>query len=155
MTRAASDSAFAMAFVKLAVVENNLGHYDRRDGFAAQALRLSDRLTPRERFYIEGFFYSSRRATVGKSIDAYNKCIELDPGHHACRHNLGLQYISLERLSEGAAQYEELVRRGTTNPSSIANLAVAALGDGGATSLHVSQFDTHLVVDVTGYFLAS
>ncbi len=37
----------------------------------------------------------------------------------------------------------------------IANLAAAALGNGGAVSLHVSQFDTHLVVDVTGYFLAS
>ncbi len=136
------DPAFAMAFVKLAVVENNLGHFDRRDRFASQALKLADRLTPRERSYIEGFFYSSRRATIGKSIDAYNKCIELDPGHHACRHNLGLQYIFLERLGEGAAQYEELVRRGTTNPSSIDNLAVAylAMGDGEKSRATVETF---------------
>ena len=37
----------------------------------------------------------------------------------------------------------------------IANLAVASLGTGGATTLHVSQFSTNLVVDVNGYFLAS
>ena len=149
----ALDSAFAMAFVKLAVVENNLGHFDRRDRFASQALKLSDRLTPRERFYIEGFFYSSRRATIGKSIDAYNKCIELDPGHHACRHNLGLQYILLERLGDGAAQYEELVRRGTTNPSSIDNLAVAylAMGDAEKSRATVETFLKRNPESATGH----
>ena len=126
----ALDPAFAMAYAKLAVVENNLGHFDRRDKYAAQALKLADRLTPRERYYIEGFFYSARRATLGKSIDAYTRCIEIDPGHQACRHNLGLQYLQLERPREGVEQYQELVRRGTTNPTSFENLATAYLGMG-------------------------
>ena len=128
----AIDPAFAMAYAKLAVTENNLGHFDRRDKYAAAALKLADRLTPRERFYIEGFFYSGRRATIGRSMDAYAKCIELDPGHQACRHNLGLQYLLLERFREGVEQYEDLVRRGTTNPTAFQNLAFAHLSMGDA-----------------------
>ena len=73
----AIDPGFAMAYAKLAVSENNLGHFDRRDKYAAQALKLADRLTLKERFYIEGFFYSSRRATLSKSIEAYGRCIDL------------------------------------------------------------------------------
>jgi len=126
----AIDPAFAMAYAKLAVVENNLGHFDRRDKYAAQALKLTDRLTPRERFYIEGFFYSARRATLGRSIDAYTRCIEIDPGDQACRHNLGLAFLLLERHRESVEQYEELVRRGTTSATSFENLATARMGLG-------------------------
>ncbi len=126
----AIDPGFAMAYAKLAVSEHNLGHFDRRDNYAAQALKLADRLTLTERFYIEGFSSSTRRATLGKSIDAYTRCIDVDPGHQACRHNLGLQYILLERFQESAAQYEELLRRGSTVASSHTNLAEAYLGLG-------------------------
>ena len=134
------DPAFAMAFAKLAVAENNLGHFDRRDKYAAQALKLADRLTPRERFYIEGFYYSGRRATIGRSMDAYTKCIALDPGHQACRHNLGLQYLIFERYREAIEHYEDLVRRGTTNPTSFENLTIAHLALGETEkSLAVAQ----------------
>ena len=53
-----------------------------------------------------------------------------DPGHQACRHNLGLQYIFLERFRESVAEYEELLRRGSTLASSYQNLAEAYLGLG-------------------------
>jgi tetratricopeptide (TPR) repeat protein/predicted Ser/Thr protein kinase len=127
----AIDPSFAMAYIKVAVIEGNLGRLALRDKYAAQALKLADRLTPRERFYIEGFFYSNRRATLARAIDAYSKCSDLDPGHQACRHNLGLIYINLERYREGANHYEDLLRRGSTNPIAFGNLANAyrAMGD--------------------------
>jgi tetratricopeptide (TPR) repeat protein/predicted Ser/Thr protein kinase len=128
----AIDPSFAMAYIKMAVTEGNLGSIALRDKYAAQALKLADRLTPRERFYIEGFFYSNRRATLGRAIDAYNKCADIDPGHQACRHNLGLIYITLERYREGATHYEDLLRRGSTNPTAIGNLSNAYRGMGDA-----------------------
>ncbi|MGH9386724.1 MAG: FlgO family outer membrane protein [Vicinamibacterales bacterium] len=125
------DPAFAMAYVKLAVVQNNLGHIDLRDKYAALALKHADRLTPRERFYIEGYYYTGRPATFARGIDAYKKCIDLDAGHQACRHNLALAFSNLGRFAESASHYEELVRRGSTNPSAFSNLAsnYIALGD--------------------------
>jgi tetratricopeptide (TPR) repeat protein/TolB-like protein/predicted Ser/Thr protein kinase len=127
----AIDPAFAMAYVKLAVVRFNLGHLDLSEKYATLALKHADRLTPRERFYIEGFYYSQRPATMSRGFDAYTKCIELDSGHQACRHNLALGLANIGRPAESARHYEELIRRGSTNPSAFSNLAgnYAALGD--------------------------
>ena len=128
----AIDPAFAMAYVKLAVVQNNLGHFDLRDKYAELALKHADRLTPRERFYIEGYYYSLRSATFSRSMDAYKKCVDLDSGHQACRHNLALHLMFLERPQEGAGHYEELVRRGSNNATAFSNLAGAYLALGNA-----------------------
>ncbi|HUE84524.1 MAG TPA: FlgO family outer membrane protein, partial [Vicinamibacterales bacterium] len=126
----AIDPTFAMAYAKLAVVHSNLGRQDLRDKYAALALEHADRLTPRERYYIEGFYYSNRPATVERSVEAYRKCIELDPGHQACRHNLALRLMVFGHLQEAAGHYEELVRRGATNPTSYSNLASCYVGMG-------------------------
>jgi tetratricopeptide (TPR) repeat protein/TolB-like protein/predicted Ser/Thr protein kinase len=138
----AIDPLFAMAYVKLGVTENNLGRNAVGSKYAAQALKLADRLTPRERFYIEGYTYSGRRATLPRAIDAYKKCIDIDPGHQACRHNLGFIYNALERYPEGAIQYEELMRRGSTNPAAYSNLSAAyrAMGEGEKSRSVVESF---------------
>jgi TolB-like protein/tRNA A-37 threonylcarbamoyl transferase component Bud32 len=57
----AIDPSFAMAQAKLAVAEENLGRLDLRDRYARQALDHAERLTPRERYYIEGFTILMRR----------------------------------------------------------------------------------------------
>ena len=103
-----------------------------RDKYAALALKNADRLTPRERFYIEGYYYSGRTATVARALDAYKKCVELDAGHQACRHNMALIYLNLERYQESASHYEELVRRGSTNPTAFGNLSSSYFSSGDA-----------------------
>ena len=126
----AFDPNFAMAYAKLSVMENNLQHFDRRDKCAAHALKLSDRLTPRERFYIEGFYYGTRPATINKAIEAYTKCASLDPGHQGCRQNLGNLYAGLERFREAAEQFESLVRRGGAFSVTYASLALTRFATG-------------------------
>ena len=73
------DPTFAMALVKLAVVESNLGHPLKRQEYSKRALEHVDRLTPRERYYIEGYYYSARGETLQKAIDAYRKAIDSIP----------------------------------------------------------------------------
>jgi eukaryotic-like serine/threonine-protein kinase len=125
------DPKFAMALVKLAVVCNNLGLDDKRDDYAKRALDNSERATPRERYYIEGYYYSLRPETWDRAIDAYKQGLALHPEHQASRHNLALLYSGLWRFKDAAAQYEELIRRGTSNPTSYGNLAsdYLALGE--------------------------
>ena len=127
----AVDPTFAMAYAKLAVAQHNLLRFDLRDKYAELALKHSDRLTLRERYYIEGFHYSNRPATLARSLDAYRKCVELDPGHQSCRHNLALHLGLLGHYDDAVRHNEELVRRGTTNASTFGNLAInyVALGD--------------------------
>jgi tetratricopeptide (TPR) repeat protein/TolB-like protein/predicted Ser/Thr protein kinase len=117
-----TDPDFAMAYAKLAVVMHNIGRLNERDEFARRALARLDRLTTRERYYIEGFYYGLRPDTRRRSIDAYKRGLELHPEHQASRHNLGIHYLELELLPDGIREYEELIRRGTSNANSYENL---------------------------------
>ena len=128
----AIDPSFAVAYTKLAVAENNLGHFDRRDKYGALALKLADRLTPRERFYIEGYYYATRPATLGRAIEAYKKCVALDPGHQGCSHNLALIYYNFGRYRDAIPYYEQIVRRGGTFAPTYQQLAGAFLAMGDA-----------------------
>ena len=53
--------------------------------------------------------------------------MKLHPEHHASRHNLALLLVVLERFREGIEHYEELRRRGTSNPTTYENLATALI----------------------------
>jgi serine/threonine protein kinase/tetratricopeptide (TPR) repeat protein len=119
----AIDPGFAMALAKLGIVHGNLVHFALSQEYRQRAFEHVDRLTLRERFYIEGLYYASRDRA--KAIEAYRKALELYPDHASARHNLADVYLDLERLQEAIPQLEELRRRGMTFPSTYGNLAQA------------------------------
>jgi TolB-like protein len=125
------DASFAMAFAKLAVIHGNLGHADKRDDYAKRALAHVDRLNTRERHYIEGYYYSLLPDTFMRAIEVYERGLALHPEHQASRHNLAVLYQRMERFDKVVEHYEELRRRGVSNPTTYSNLALAyvALGD--------------------------
>jgi len=117
------DSDFAMALAKLSVAHWNVGHVAESYDYAKQALERVDRLTARERYYIEGRFYSLDPSTIGQAIDSYERAITLYPDHGAARHNLANIYQEQERYSEAIAQFEELRTRGSGFAGTHTNLA--------------------------------
>jgi tetratricopeptide (TPR) repeat protein len=124
------DPTFAMAYAKLGIVANNLGANVKRDLCIERAVSMTSRLTPRERYYIEGFYYSLRPETISRAIEAYSQGLALHPEHQASRHNLGLLFLQLEQFPEAAAQFEELIRRGTTTPTTFENLSETRIDRG-------------------------
>jgi tetratricopeptide (TPR) repeat protein/TolB-like protein len=118
-----ADPTFAMALTKLAVVESNNGHALERDQYAKRAMEHVERLTARERYYVEGYYYSLKGETLGKAIDAYKKAIDLYPDHATARHNLALLFSGIGRDAEAIPLYEELRRRGAAFPTTYSNLA--------------------------------
>src|SRR6266511_4689282 len=119
------DPNFALALTKLAVVHSNMGHSNLRRQYAERALQHVDRLTTRERYYIEGYYYSSRSETLGRSIEAYQKVLELYPDAASSRNNLGLLYMQLERFEEAIREFEDLRRRSFEFPGAYTSLAAA------------------------------
>jgi eukaryotic-like serine/threonine-protein kinase len=126
----ALDPNFAMALAKLAVIENNLFHPDKAEEYGKRALARVDRLTARERYYVEGWYYSRRPETILRGIEAYKKAIELYPDHASAMHNLALDYSRLERYQETIALLEELRQRGASITVSYMNLAGAYMSLG-------------------------
>ena len=124
------DPGFAMALTKLAVVENNVGHPGKRNEYARRANDHVERLTARERYYVEGYYNGLRVETFEKSIEAYKKAIQLYPDHSSAMHNLALGYMIIGRDAEAIPLYEDLRRRGMTFPQTYTNLAGAYVRQG-------------------------
>jgi tetratricopeptide (TPR) repeat protein len=149
----AIDPKFAMAYAKLAVISGNIGHGDKRAEYGRLAVENSDRLTARERYYIEGLYKSMRPDTFMSAIEAYEQGLALHPEHQASRHNLALLYMQLERFDKAIEHNEELRRRGVSNPTTYGNLAdcYAALGDIPRARVVVEEFVQQHPENAAGY----
>jgi TolB-like protein/tetratricopeptide (TPR) repeat protein len=121
----AIDPGFALAYTKLAVVHGNLQHSNLRDEYAKKALAHLDRLTPRERFYIQAYYYSGNPDTLDKAIENYTKALELSQNHTSSRNNLGLILLQLWRFDEAIRHYTVLQDRGFEFPGAAAALFLA------------------------------
>jgi tetratricopeptide (TPR) repeat protein len=116
------DPAFAMAMAKLAVIQYNLGH-PQWVRSAEQTLEHVERLTPRERSYIEGIYYMRQERTLGRAIEAYRTAVELYPDHGSARNNLALLLEQFEHYEEARDHYQYLVDRGARFVAAQTNLA--------------------------------
>jgi DNA-binding winged helix-turn-helix (wHTH) protein/tetratricopeptide (TPR) repeat protein len=124
------DPGFAMALARLSIVCFNIGQDRRAEEYARRALENTSRLTPRERYYIEGWYYVRKEETLGRAVDAYTKALEIYPTYASARANLGAIYTALERYEEAVSHLEELRRKGFASYPVYLNLgkAHAALG---------------------------
>ena len=126
------DPSFAMALAKLSIIYGNLNRPRESDEYAKRALDLGDRLTTRERLYIEGVYYSrrARPEMIARAMAAYRKAVELFPDYEGARQNLALLAVALGQDDEAIAQFEELRRLGGTFPGTFNGLAAAYVRQG-------------------------
>jgi len=127
----AIDPQFAMALGKLGIAHGNVGHLARAAEYGQRALQHADRLTARERYYLEGNQLMVFESKQRQAIDAYRTAVSLYPDHWSARHNLGLLYSNLERYTDAIGEYEDLRRRGMKFPSTYELLALdyVSVGD--------------------------
>ncbi len=119
------DPDFAMAHAKLSVAYGNMQDPEKAELYARKAFEQSDKLPPRERFYIRGRYLSMNPETVGDSIDEYVRAVEMFPDHMAARHNLASQLMGLERYDEALPHLEELQKLGHRFAPSFQQLSLA------------------------------
>jgi eukaryotic-like serine/threonine-protein kinase len=109
----AIDPEFAMAWRRMAAALNNIGTDPARHEHAAtQAYRHRDRLTERERYLTEAYYFSSVEGDRPRTIAAYQNVLRIAPDDRAALNNLGNEYSAIEDF----ARAEELYRRAVDGP---------------------------------------
>ena len=105
-----TDTAFAMAWRKLAALYFNIGtSRSLQISAATEAFNHRDRLPPLERSLTEGFYYTNADLrNPRKAIDSYRAALETAPGDPTAVNNLGLV---LNAVGQFAAA-ESLLRQG-------------------------------------------
>ena len=85
------DPNFAMAYARLAAINANLGEEDRAVDFAKKAYALRDRVSERERFYIDDH-YSTAMGDIEKNKETLELAIRAYPNDSSAYGNLALNY---------------------------------------------------------------
>ena len=106
----AIDPDFAMAYRGMGVVYNTLGFVSKSSEYIQKAFNLSERISDRERYLIQGQLYSQKESTYGQAIEAYNKLLELYPDDSIGNGNLGNIYSSLEDWDKAIVKTEAGVK---------------------------------------------
>jgi tetratricopeptide (TPR) repeat protein len=126
----AIDAEFAMAYRAIAVSYGNLGYASARRNNLQKALELSERVSDRERYQIQGDFYSGSENTFDKAIEAFNKLLALYPDDTAGNNNLGALYSALEEWEKAIDRFEALKNLGDEHIFTYTNLAGVYMAKG-------------------------
>jgi tetratricopeptide (TPR) repeat protein len=107
----AIDSEFAMAYRSMAWSYQSLSYPAMRKKYLQKALELSDRLSQRERYLIQGNFYGQLGGSgddKAKAIDAYNGLLQIHPKDSLGNLNLGQLNMGLEQWDKAIERFEVL-----------------------------------------------
>jgi len=97
------DPNFAMAYADLGVSYANLGQTSLAIENYKKAFDLRDRVSQRERFYIEAMYYSDVTGELERADQAYQQCIEAYPRAATPYNNLGVNYTLMGQYDKAAA----------------------------------------------------
>ena len=122
-TRGRNRSSLRDGVCQAGVVHSNLRMVDKRNEYGKRALDLIDRLTTRERYYIEGLHFPHPKRS-GEPSTATRRACRCIPSTMRCA-TISEPVQPLELFPEAIEQFEELIRRGTTLATSHGNLAGA------------------------------
>ena len=139
----AIDQEFAMAYRSLAVSYGNMGLSPQRKEYIQKALELSDRLSERELYQIQGDFFSESEETYDQAIEAFTNLLNLYPEDTTARHNLALIYYNIEELDKTLEHFERCVESGTEFVGSYYSLA----------DVHMMKGQYDKAEDVLRYYL--
>ena len=109
----AVDPDFASAYHAMSWAYGNQGYRSEENKFLTKAMELSDRLSDREKYSIQGGYYLSQsEKTHDKAIEAFEKLLELYPDDLSTYNDLGLLYRRIEEWDRAIESYEACLKYG-------------------------------------------
>jgi tetratricopeptide (TPR) repeat protein len=121
------DPNFAMAYQELAVTYSSLSQLERGAQNARKAYNLRAKVTDRERFSIEGYYYTYATGELDKAAQSYELWQQAYPRDGVPYRNLGNVYNALGNLEKALEEYREALRLEPNAIWNYGNLASAYL----------------------------
>jgi serine/threonine protein kinase/Flp pilus assembly protein TadD len=133
------DRNFAMAYAGLGTCYSNLAERSLATTNTRKAYELRERVSQREKFYIEAHYYDCVTGDLEKARQAYQLWAETYPRDYVPPNNLSGIYRDLGQYDKSLTQAREYLRLDPTSSLSYANLVFAylrlnRLEDAGATA---------------------
>lgn len=120
------DPGFAMAYRSMGITYGDMDYYFKAIEYLQKALELSNRVSVRERYQIQGDFYWFKEEEE-KAIEAYNKLLGLYPNDTDANINLGTIHRDLEEWDKAKERFEVLKQAGDESIFPYMNLAIIAM----------------------------
>jgi tetratricopeptide (TPR) repeat protein len=124
------DPNFALAHARLGTVLSNLGQRDDALKAATRAYELRDKVSERERLYIEARYFTTVKTDLTKAIDLHRLIVATYPDDFGAYSNLGSLLRSRGMLEEAIPHLEQAVRLAPEQPLAYVNLGYAHLDAG-------------------------
>ena len=121
------DSTFAMAYVQLAYSLQSLGgaaRFAQANAAFANAFRLRDRLPERERYNVEGAYYTSAEPDRTKAITAFRRAVELDSSNFDAANSLGVVLADVRDYAGAERALQVALSGDPANTTIMMNLAI-------------------------------
>jgi serine/threonine protein kinase/Flp pilus assembly protein TadD len=126
----AVDPDFGMAYRTLSAAYSNLGLNSEASEKLKKAFELRDRVSERERHYIQADFFRQAEGDSEKAIQAYKKLLQLYPDDRIGNNNLGILYIRREEWDKAIERLSVNMRNRTESYASYTNLSSAYFSKG-------------------------
>jgi tetratricopeptide (TPR) repeat protein len=119
----AIDPDFASAYLAMSWSYGNLYFFTEQKKYEEKALALSDRLTDREKYNIQGYYYFESEKTNGKAVDALEKLLALYPDDISGSNMLAIVYSRMGQTEKAIERYRACLQAGTEDVVIYRNLA--------------------------------
>jgi serine/threonine protein kinase/Tfp pilus assembly protein PilF len=134
----AIDPEFASAYLAMAWSYGNLVYFAEQNKYAEKALALSDRLTDREKYNIQGHFYGESENTYDQAVEALEKLLVLYPDDISGGNMLAIVYYRMGENEKAIERYSACIQAGTEDVVVYTNLA--------GTYEHIGAYDKSIEV---------
>jgi eukaryotic-like serine/threonine-protein kinase len=118
----ALDPNFARAYAALGMAHNNLRESTAASENFRKAFERRDRVSERERFYIEAAYYSFVTGELEKANQVYKQWAQEYPADVAPHGNLSLNYMAMGEFGKGADESRAAMEMSPSSVSGYSNL---------------------------------
>jgi tetratricopeptide (TPR) repeat protein len=128
------DPGFGRAYGGAAMSATRLGRREEADQLWSKALAEKDRMTERERFRMEGIYFTLVTRSYDKAIDTYRTLVRNYPADGAAHNNLAVGYFRRLEFAQALEEGKRVLEIYPNSPLYRTNLALYAMYAGDFTT---------------------